>query len=639
MRRAIIPAILLLFIFGLALSAAQESEVVHGPPYPIDAYLQIRQAFDARWLADAKTLVYRTNITGTSQVWKIDRDGGYPVQLTFFDDSVDYAIPSPIDENLILFAKAAGGNERRQLFLMDPSGNRIEKISGPDQSIFNYGAWSRDGKTIAYAANKRHPAFFDIYVMDLATRQSRLVMQRDAFLEVDAFSPSGEKLIVSEWESNFNNNLYIVDLTDPAAEPILLTPHAGWALYTHVRWPVGPKSAQGFYLISNLNADFAKQAFFDVRQLELNYQDIGKWDTSLLAFSRTGTHMTYALNVHGYSKMVVAKINERNEMKLLPPPQLKAGLVRNARFSPRGEYLALTYTNATHPADIYIVETATGEARRLTLSSPGGVPVDSFVAPELATYPTRDGLRIPAFVYLPKNVTAGEKAPCIMYLHGGPEGQETPRFHYLFQYFLNRGYAIFAPNVRGSAGYGKQYLALDNVEKRMDSVRDMADAVAFIEKNIPQIDAKRIALLGGSYGGFMVLAGLTEYPDLFAAGVCVVGIANFETFLEKTGPWRRKIREAEYGSLAAHRDLLRRISPLHKIDRIKAPLMLIHGKNDPRVPLHEAEQVAVAMQASRLPVKLLVYEDEGHGLRKLKNKRDAYPQMADFLDRHLASAP
>ncbi|HPQ70082.1 MAG TPA: S9 family peptidase [bacterium] len=637
MRRATIAAILIFLLAGMAWAAAQTGEVVHGAPYPLDAYLQIRQAYDARWLADSESLVYLTNITGTNQVWKIAREGGYPTQLTFFDDAVDYAIPSPTDENFILLGKAAGGDERRQLFAMDAHGHRIEQITGPDEFIFDLGAWSRDGKTIAYSSNRRNTAFFDVYVMDLATRESRLVMQKDAYLEALAFSPSGEKLVISEVESNFNNNLYLVDLLTPDTAPELLTPHAGWATYSHVRWPVGPKSAEGFYLVGNLGSDFAKQAFYDVRQMKLNYLDAGRWDTSLLTFSRTGTHMMYALNMHGFTKMVVAKINKRNLMDLLPPPQLPEGVVRNAHFSTRGDFLALTYSNATSPADIYVVETKTGQTRRLTLSSTGGVPVESFVAPRLVTYPTQDNLVVPAFVYLPKNLAAGEKAPCIMYLHGGPEGQETPDFSYLFQYFLNRGYAIFAPNVRGSAGYGKQYLALDDVGKRMDSVRDMADAVAFIAKNLPQIDARRIALLGGSYGGFMVLAGLTEYPDLFAAGVCVVGIANFETFLEKTGPWRRKIREAEYGSLDADRELLRRISPLHKIERIKAPLMLIHGKNDPRVPLHEAEQVAEAMRARNLPVELLVYADEGHGLRKLKNKRDAYPRMAAFLDKHLAS--
>jgi dipeptidyl aminopeptidase/acylaminoacyl peptidase len=194
---------------------------------------------------------------------------------------------------------------------------------------------------------------------------------------------------------------------------------------------------------------------------------------------------------------------------------------------------------------------------------------------------------------------------------------------------------VFAPNVRGSTGYGKTFSHLDDVGKRLDAVRDMAEAVTFLKKNVPQVDPARLALFGGSYGGYMVLAGLTEYPDLFAAGVCVVGIANFETFLEQTAPYRRAQREAEYGSLAHDRELLRRLSPIHRVDRIRAPLMVIHGANDPRVPVTEARQIVDALRARRQPVEFLLYDDEGHGLTKLKNKLDAYPKMAAFLDRYL----
>lgn len=625
-----------LLLFGLVLVsfavAGTQPEPVHAPPYAIDAYLQIRQAYGARWLADGDNIVYRTNITGTSQLWKIPAAGGYPVQLTFFDDSINYAVPSPTDPELILFSKAFGGNERNQLFFMDPQGARIEKITGPDTAIFNYGGWSRDGKKIAYSSNERNDAVFDVYMMDIATRESRLVMQNDSYLEAEAFSPSGRYLVVSDWESNYNNNLYLVDLAKPEEKPILLTEHHGWATYENVRWPVGERSATGFHLISNVGRDFAKLAWYNVEKMELEYLDSGPWDTRLPSFSRNGVKMAYALNMHGYSRLVISDLMEQ---KLLPPPQLPQGVVYDMNFSPTGDRLVMTYTNAEHPADLYVVETATGKTRRLTVSSTGGIPPASFVKPRLIQYQTGDGLKIPAFVYLPRNQPEGERAPCLMYLHGGPEGQETPVFYYIFQYFLNRGYAVFAPNVRGSTGYGKAYSHLDDVEKRMNSVRDMADAVTYIRKNEPRIDPERIALFGGSYGGFMVLAGLTEYPDLFAAGVCIVGIANFETFLEQTGPWRRKIREAEYGSLETDRDLLRRISPIHKIDRIKAPLMIIHGANDPRVPVHEAEQVVQALRERNLPVELLLYADEGHGLRKLKNKRDAYPKMAAFLNRHL----
>ena len=222
----------------------------------------------------------------------------------------------------------------------------------------------------------------------------------------------------------------------------------------------------------------------------------------------------------------------------------------------------------------------------------------------------------------------------IVDVHGGPEGQQRIHFDPIYQYFLHRGYAIFTPNVRGSTGYGRAYSHLDDVEKRMDSVADLAHAVAWLIAS-GVADPRRIAVLGGSYGGFMVLAALTSYPDLWAAGVDIVGIANFVTFLENTGPWRRKLREAEYGSLERDRALLESISPIHKVEQIRAPLLVIHGANDPRVPIGEAEQIVASIKARGGSVEYLRFEDEGHGIVKLANKLVCYPAIAEFLDEHL----
>jgi dipeptidyl aminopeptidase/acylaminoacyl peptidase len=498
--------------------------------------------------------------------------------------------------------------------------------------IFNFGAWSRDGKQLGYAANARDSRFFDAYVMTLETGESRLVMQQDLTLDPVTFSPSGRNLIVSARESGFDNNLYLVDLEKPKAKPVLLTPHNGWATYDPVLWPVGPKTAKGFWVVSNLAAEFTKLGFLTVEKRELAYQDRGLWDVEQLAFSRNGVTMAYTLNLHGFSRIVVTDVATG---KLQPPPRLPEGVLLDLAVSPKGDRLAFTYTNSRTPADVYISDVATGEVKRLTTSDLAGVPPDTFVEPKWILYPSADEKAIPAFVYLPPEARDDRKAPGLVVLHGGPESQERPVFRPLYQYFVRRGYALILPNVRGSSGYGKTYLHLDDTTKRLDSVRDVADLVAFLQKQYPQIDAKRLGAWGGSYGGWLALACLTEYPNLFAAGASVVGITNFETFLEQTGPWRRTHREAEYGRLDTDREWLRRISPIHRADRVQAPLLLIHGKNDPRVPLGEAEQIAKALRDRNQPVELLVYEDEGHGLRKLKNRLDAYPKLAAFFDRYL----
>lgn len=271
----------------------------------------------------------------------------------------------------------------------------------------------------------------------------------------------------------------------------------------------------------------------------------------------------------------------------------------------------------------------------MTQSWRAGLDSERLSRAELVQYASFDGRQIPAFVFSPPGATRDGQGAALFFVHGGPESQTRAVYNPIIQYLAHRGLTVIAPNVRGSSGYGRTYQSLDDVEKRMDSVRDLEAGVAWAV-NAGVAHPRRIAVMGGSYGGFMVLAALTEYPDLWAAGIDIVGIANFVTFLERTGPWRRRLREAEYGSLEHHRDLLERISPIHKADRIVAPLFVVHGANDPRVPIFETEQLVERLRELGRTVDYLRYENEGHGLAKLVNKLDAYPKIADFLDRHLA---
>ncbi|MDQ6693781.1 MAG: S9 family peptidase, partial [Chloroflexota bacterium] len=317
-------------------------------------------------------------------------------------------------------------------------------------------------------------------------------------------------------------------------------------------------------------------------------------------------------------------------------------------FSPDARLLAFSYSAATRPSDLYVWDLQADSIVPLTHSSEGGLPSDSFAAPELVYYPTFDSVdgkprQIPAWFYRATNNgktgnsgdgPAPAPVPVVVIVHGGPEGQYRPNFQFLAQYLVNNGYAVLAPNVRGSSGYGKAYGHLDDVRKRMDSVADLAQAAYWLKQQ-PGIDGERIAVYGGSYGGFMVLAALTNYPDLWAAGVDIVGVSNFATFLENTSEYRRAHREAEYGSLANDRDFLEEIAPLNHADKIVAPVIVLHGANDPRVPVSEARQLVAALEARHVPVEFIVFDDEGHGVVKLKNKLVAYPAIVQFLDKHL----
>jgi dipeptidyl aminopeptidase/acylaminoacyl peptidase len=276
--------------------------------------------------------------------------------------------------------------------------------------------------------------------------------------------------------------------------------------------------------------------------------------------------------------------------------------------------------------------------RQLTHAGRAGLPLVRFVEPEAIEYRSFDGRMIPAWWYPPapgsRPLVDDRLPPAIVYPHGGPESQKRPVFEALFEYFLEAGYGILAPNVRGSTGYGTTYMNLDNTVNRMASVKDLAHAGYWL-RDQKKADPKRLAVYGWSYGGFMVLAQVTNFPGLWAAGIDCVGIANFVTFLEQTSDYRRAHREAEYGSLREHRDFLKEISPIHHVEKIRCPMMVIHGANDPRVPIGEAEQIVEALRKRKIPVEYLRYEDEGHGVERLVNQLDAYPKMVAFLDRYL----
>ncbi|NNM83969.1 S9 family peptidase [Candidatus Parcubacteria bacterium] len=316
------------------------------------------------------------------------------------------------------------------------------------------------------------------------------------------------------------------------------------------------------------------------------------------------------------------------------PYRLPAGNVYETRFSEDGSHMAFNLGDSRRTSDIWILDLETGESRQLTHSHQG-VPAEEMVEPELIRFTSFDGLSVPAFIYRPKEIKQGMKVPVVINIHGGPVEQYQPVYQPVMQYLVYSGYAVIAPNVRGSSGYGKSYTALDDVEKRLDSVKDIIALRGYIA-SISDMDTTKIALYGGSYGGFMVLACMAFYPRLWAAGVDIVGIVNFVTFLENTASYRRAHREAEYGSLENDRELLEKISPIHSIEKIEAPLLVIHGANDPRVPFSEAEQVVARLEEVGRHVELLVYPDEGHGITKLRNRLDAYSRTVEFLDRALA---
>jgi dipeptidyl aminopeptidase/acylaminoacyl peptidase len=585
-------------------------------PYEFARYLKIRSSWGASWSPDARRVSFLTEITGVPQVWEVPVEGGWPEQLTFYEERVSGAEYSPTD-NRLLFSMDAGGNERMQLFLL-PDGE-VRDLTRAPEAIHYSGGFSPDGRRIAYTATRRNGTDFDVFVQELGG-EPEMVWEVSGYHTVSDWAPDGSFLLVSRHRSNLDNDLYRLDLDKGEAK--LLTPHEGDArFYGACVTPDGGSA----YLATDMGGDFMRLARLDLSTLDFTFLTPDDWDVESVDLSKDGRYLLASRNVEGYSGLMLFS----GEGRRMPDPEIPEGIVGGFEFSPDSKRLVFTLVGPTRNADVWVLDLPAGEPRQVTRSSTAGIPRSTFRRPHLVRYPTFDGREIPGLFYEPEAVNA----PVVVNVHGGPESQSRPAFAPVTQYLLHRGYAVFFPNVRGSTGYGKVYTHLDDVELRMDSVRDLAYAAEWLRENGHQ----RVAVMGGSYGGFMVLAALAEYPELWSAGVDIVGIANLVTFLENTGSYRRALREAEYGSLERDREFLASISPIHKAGDIKAPLMVIHGKNDPRVPVGEAEQVVERVRENGGTVEFLLYEDEGHGLAKLKNRLLAYPRIAAFLDENLTS--
>ncbi len=608
--------------------------------HELERYLTIRQAYGAS-LAPDGTLSFLLDTTGVPQVWTLEEPGGWPKQRTFYDEPVSFASYSPTSNELI-FGMDEGGNERQQFFRLDPDGTITSLTETPEAKHY-WGGWSSDGSQFAFASNRRDESVFDIYVQDKGEtgEAAELVFEGDGWFTVGGWSPDDDALILVESHSGFDQDVSVLDLE--TGERRHLNPDDDEVRYRSPQWS---PDGEALYVATDRGADTLYLARMDAQTGDLEtVREGGDWNIDGLALDEDSGLLVYSRNVDGYTELTLGELTGDTEIAELPLPDLPGNLSGGISFGPDGDRLAVSSTGRSLNTNISVVDVAalreSNEAdsdldsavTQWTHASTAGIPLDTFVEPDLVHYESFDERKIPAFFSLPQEIPE-DGAPVIVDIHGGPESQRRPSFAGLTQYFLSQGYAVFEPNVRGSTGYGRSYTHLDDVEKRMDSVRDIEAALDWLETQ-EAVDPDRFVVKGGSYGGFMVLASMTEFPERWAAGVDIVGIANFVTFLENTGPWRRELREAEYGSLEEDREFLEEISPLNNIEHIDAPLFVLHGANDPRVPVGEAEQIVEGAREQGVPVQKLIFEDEGHGISKLENQIAAYSQVVEFLDEHV----
>ncbi|MCI4336405.1 MAG: alpha/beta fold hydrolase [Thermoplasmata archaeon] len=590
------------------------------PPAPagdIRRWLELPLAYSPSVAHDGESVYYLSDESGLPQPFVVPARGGTTRRVIDGSERVGTVHASPSGPEVMLSIDT-GGDEHWQLSVLrrDASGGRerLTALTAEPKVIHAPGRWRPGGGRYVYAANSRDPRFFDIYEMNLASPEHpRRLLEGDALHAVEAVRD--ERVLVARANTNLDVDLLLLE----DDRIVHVNPHAGEQSVFSAALGV-----DGVYAGANPDREFAALVRYRFGGQQHEFLREFDGDVELVRRQPSSETLLVLVNHDGWSQPHLYDPATGEDRVFNSGPK---GVIASASWYPDGSAFAYE-VSSVDGAGIYRRDIATGKEKRLAgiTSTPAATP-----APYLRSFPASDRVRIPYWELAP----AGPSRGTLLWIHGGPESQARPGFSPVQQCLVARGWRVISPNIRGSSGYGRTYLHLDDVRLRMNSVRDVRELVDELVR-LRKAERGRIGIIGGSYGGFVVLAAVTTYPDVWGAAVEIVGISNFVTFLERTGVWRRKLREFKYGSLDRDREFLESISPIHRADQIRAPLLVIHGRNDPRVPFHEAEQLVQTLRDLGRPVELLAFENEGHGIVRRDNRFVAWERTVRWFDEHLS---
>jgi dipeptidyl aminopeptidase/acylaminoacyl peptidase len=610
------------------------------PPIPkalaerVAAYTESRGAVFEAWHPVRREMLIGTRFADVTQVHRVKFPGGARTQLTFYPERTGGARFRPLSGDGFVFNKDVGGGEWYQLFWRDEKSGKVTMVTD-GKSRNTGGDFSHSGKWLAYQSTRRNGKDNDIWVVDPAdAKTERKVLEvSGGGWGVSDWSPDDKTLLVGEYLSANESRYWLVDAATGAKS--LATPESK----EKVAWgrAVFAKDGKSLYTTTDSGAEFHRLVSLDLASKKITVLTPGiEWDVSSLSLSEDGGKLAFVVNEGGVETLHVLDTATRKEVTL---PKIPLGTIGAVRFHANGKDLAFTLASARSASDVYSIDMITGPSKKVerwTESELGGLDPATLSEPEKVSWKSFDGRSITGFLYRPPASFQGPR-PVIINIHGGPEGQYQPGFLGRNNFYLNElGVALIFPNVRGSSGFGKTFLTLDNAEKREDSVKDIGALLDWIAAQ-PFLDKSRVMVAGGSYGGYMTLASMTHYNDRFRCAVDVVGISSWVTFLEHTEAYRRDLRRAEYGDERdpKMRELLLAISPLTNAGKITKPMFIVQGRNDPRVPYTEAEQMVTAIKRNGGPVWYLLAKDEGHGFSKKKNQDFQFLAALKFVEDHL----
>ena len=614
--------------------AIEATNVPVVPPRLIDRLRQYQAVRDAEfrgWAPDGRGILIQTRFGNTPQLHRVYEPGGRREQITFSDEPVSGRFVPESREGNLLITTSRGGDENYQVyFRAGASGEAVLMTDGKSRNLL--GPVHHRGTKVAIASNRRNGRDTDLYIAQPGKPDSMTqVMETDGehWTAVD-WSPNGQHLLINRYVSINESYPALLDVTDGTRRKLPI-PSEGPASFGAMAFAADGRHV---YVATDMFGEFQQLARLAVTPTFGEYKQLSEgleWDVSAIEVDHRTGQVAFTTNERGASGLYLLK--EDTPQRLNVP----LGIIGGLQFSPDSEQLGFTLARPDGPSEAYSLRLSDGELTQWTYSEVGGLDRSWFVLPQQIVFESFDGRKIPAYYFRPRTASAERPAAVVIGIHGGPESQYRPAFSPIDQFYLNElGIAVIRPNVRGSAGYGKTYLKLDNAEKREDSVKDIGALLDWIEEQ-PELDASRVAVMGGSYGGYMVLASLVNFGERIRAGVDLVGIASFNTFLKTTSAYRRDLRRAEYGD---ERDpkmqaFFERIDPLNRAGKIRSALFVAHGRNDPRVPFSEAELIVSRVREAGGEPWTVYADNEGHGLSKKDNRDYVTAAIVLFLQEQL----
>jgi dipeptidyl aminopeptidase/acylaminoacyl peptidase len=641
---------LILFIVCIYTAKAQDKNVIQPeanlitqgiPEIPasikndVQRYTESRFATFADWHPLKRNMLIATRFANVPQLHLVKMPLGYRKQLTFYEDAITDATYEPIHGDYFLFTKDEGGNEFSQIYRYDLESGNVTMLTNGSRAQNGGIRWSKDGKLIAYTSTIRNGQDRDIYIMnpkDTSSNKLALQVTGGGWSVLD-WSPDNEHLLLRENISINESHYSILNIATGAKTQLTDRDEKNTA-YGNAEFTANGK---GIYFITDKDNEFQRLAFMDIQTKKIKYISSIPWDIEAFNLSKDGKHLVFCTNEAGESNLYLLNTDDNRYRKIENLPQ---GVYGQPTFHNNNEDVAISINSARAATDIFVLDIGTGKSERWTESEMGGIVSEQLSVPLLIKWKSFDNREMSGFYYRPSKKFSG-KRPVMINIHGGPEGQARPIFIGAYNYYLNEmGVAIIYPNVRGSAGYGKTFLTLDNGMRREESVKDIGALFDWIAKQ-PDLDPASIMVAGGSYVGYMTLAVATNYNDRIKCALDIVGISNFNTFLKNTESYRRDLRRVEYGDErdSAMHAYFEKIAPLNNATKIKKPLFIVQGGNDPRVPRTEAIQMADKMRSTGNEIWYLEAKDEGHGFRKKNNNDFLRYSTVLFMQKYLLSPP